>query len=70
MTKQENNISPDGNWKVIIENNQIRWVQLTEPKSQYTIKELVEATKAIAPEIWKNEDTQKYFTVYKAKDVL
>ena len=38
----------------IIENNQIRWVQLTEPKSQYTIKELVEATKAIAPEIWKN----------------
>tara|TARA_Y100000748_G_scaffold284800_1_gene266865 strand:+ start:597 stop:761 length:165 start_codon:yes stop_codon:yes gene_type:complete len=54
MTKQENNISPDGNWKVIIENNQIRWVQLTESKSQYTIKELVEATKAIAPEIWKN----------------
>jgi len=54
MTDQKNNISPDGNWQVIIENNQIRWVELTKSKSQYTIKEIVEATKNIDPKIWKN----------------
>ena len=54
MTDQKNNISPDGNWQVIIENNQIRWVELTKSKSQYTIKEIVVATKNIDPEIWKN----------------
>ena len=46
------NISPDGKWKIIIEDNQVKWVELTEPKYQYTIQELVEATKNIKPEIW------------------
>ena len=46
------NISPDGKWKIIIENNQVKWIELTEPKYQYTIEELVEATKSIKPEIW------------------
>jgi hypothetical protein len=46
------NISPDGKWKIVIEDNQVRWVELTEPKYQYTIQELVEATKNIKPEIW------------------
>ena len=49
----DNNTSPDGKWRVIVKNNQIHWVELTESKSQYTIKELVEATKNIAPELWK-----------------
>ena len=56
MTNQENNIgniSPDGKWKMVIQGNQVRWEELTESKGQYTIKELVEATKNIAPEIWK-----------------
>jgi len=46
------NISPDGKWKIIIEDNQVKWVELTEPKYQYTIQELVEATKRVLPEIW------------------
>jgi hypothetical protein len=46
------NLSPDGKWKIVIEDNKIKWVKLTEPKTQYTIEELVEATKSIAPEIW------------------
>jgi len=46
------NISPDGTWKIIIEDNQVKWIELTEPKYQYTIQELVEATKRVLPEIW------------------
>jgi len=46
------NISPDGKWKIIIEDNQVKWVELTKPKYQYTIQELVEATKRVLPEIW------------------
>ena len=46
------NTSPDGKWKIIIENNQVKWIELTEPKYQYTIEELVEATKKVLPEIW------------------
>ena len=46
------NISPDGKWKIIIEDNQVKWIELTEPKYQYTIEELVQATKDIEPEIW------------------
>jgi hypothetical protein len=46
------NVSPDGKWKIIIEDNKVRWVKLTEPKSQYTIEEIVEATKSIKPELW------------------
>ena len=48
-----NNTSPDGKWEVIIENGKARWVELTKSKHQYTIKELVEATKNIASELWK-----------------
>ena len=48
----DGNISPDGKWKIIIQNNKVRWVELTKPKYQYTIKEIVEATKSIKPEIW------------------
>mgnify|MGYP003661842693 FL=1 len=29
--------------------------KLTETKDQYTIKDIVEATKSIDPEIWKNK---------------
>ena len=46
------NVSPDGKWKIIIEDNKVRWVKLTEPKSQYTIEEIIEATKSIKPELW------------------
>ena len=46
------NISPDGKWKIIVENNQVKWVELTENKDQYTIQELVDATKRVLPEIW------------------
>ena len=41
------NISPDGKWKIIVENNQVKWVELTVNKDQYTIQELVDATKRI-----------------------
>jgi len=47
------NISPDGIWKIVVEDNKVRWIKLTPPKEQFTIKEIVEATKNIAPEIWK-----------------
>tara|TARA_Y100000389_G_C16991630_1_gene285189 strand:+ start:60 stop:215 length:156 start_codon:yes stop_codon:yes gene_type:complete len=48
----KDNISPDGKWKIIVENNQVKWVELTENKDQYTIQELVDATKRVLPEIW------------------
>ena len=47
-----NSVSPDGKWKIVINDNQIKWIELTENKDQYTIQELVEATKKILPEIW------------------
>lgn len=47
------NVSPDGTWKIVIENNQIRWIKLTKEEKQFTIKEIVEATKNIDPSIWK-----------------
>jgi hypothetical protein len=46
-------ISPDGKWKIIIEDNEIKWIELTQTTEQYTTQELVEATKNIAPELWK-----------------
>ena len=46
------NISPDGKWKIVIEDNKIKWIKLTETKDQFTIEEIVEATKRILPEIW------------------
>ena len=45
--------SQDGKWKIIITNEIVKWVELTKSEYQYTIKELVEATKNIAPELWK-----------------
>ena len=53
MTNQKNrHVSPDGKWQVDIVNNTATWSKLTKPKHQYTIKEIVEATKRILPEIW------------------
>ena len=46
------NTSPDGKWKIIIEDNQVKWSELTEPKYQFTIEEIVQATKDIEPDIW------------------
>lgn len=45
-------ISPDGNWKVIIEDYTVKWIKLTESPGQFTIDEIVEATKNIKPELW------------------
>ena len=55
MTNLENKeISPDGKWKVIFDpNSGIRWVSLNQPRDNFSIEEIVEATKKIAPEIWK-----------------
>lgn len=47
------NISPDGNWKIVIEENEVKWIKLTEQSGQFTIEEIVEATKKIKPELWK-----------------
>jgi hypothetical protein len=48
----DGNVSPDGKWKIVIQDNKVRWVELTKPKYQYTIEEIVEATKNIKPELW------------------
>jgi hypothetical protein len=48
----DGNISPDGKWKIIIEDNQVKCIELTETEDQYKIQELVDATKRILPEIW------------------
>ena len=49
--------SPDGKWKIILDPETHYWIdmsnELTEQVGQFTIKEIVEATKNIAPEIWK-----------------
>jgi hypothetical protein len=45
------NISPGGKWK-IIEDNQVKWVELTKPKYQYTLDEVVKATKNIKSDLW------------------
>ena len=47
------NTSPDGKWQIVIEDNQVKWIELTEPKYQYTIEEIVQATKDIESDIWK-----------------
>jgi len=46
-------ISPDGKWKIIIQNDRVNWIELTNVVVQFTIKEIVEATKNIEPDIWK-----------------
>lgn len=45
--------SPDGKWTVVLDHDRVEWIELTKQQGQFTIKELVEATKNIAPEIWK-----------------
>jgi len=47
------NISPDGKWKSIIEDNEVKWIKLTDQQGQFTIQEIVQATKDIEPDIWK-----------------
>jgi hypothetical protein len=47
------NTSPDGKWKIIIEDNKVIWIELTDHKEQFTIQEIVQATKNIEPNIWK-----------------
>jgi len=47
------NTSPDGKWKIIIDNNKVIWIELTDHKEQFTIQEIVQATKDVIPEIWK-----------------
>ena len=55
MTNQKNNnISPDGKWQVTIKGGKLNWFDLTKIQGQYTIKEIVEATKRILPHLWKN----------------
>ena len=49
----DNDVSPDGKWKIVIENGKFKWIELTKMTGQFTIQELIEATKKIAPEIWK-----------------
>jgi len=49
----KNNISPDGKWMVKFENNQLAWIKLTRDEKQFTIQEIVQATKNIDPKIWK-----------------
>jgi len=44
--------SPDGKWQVVVIDGTATWIELTKTKDQYTINELVEATKRILPEIW------------------
>ena len=48
----DNNVSPDGKWKIVVDDDKVKWIELTRPKYQYTIEELVEATKSIKPELW------------------
>jgi len=46
------NTSPDGKWKIIIEDNKVTWIELTDQQGQFTIEETVQATKDIEPDIW------------------
>ena len=53
MTNQKNRyVSPDGKWQVVVVDGAATWVNLTRPKYQCTIQELVKATKRVLPEIW------------------
>ena len=54
MTKQKNNISPDGKWQITIDKDgNVNWHDLTKVPGAYTIQEVIEATKKIYPELWK-----------------
>ncbi len=67
MTDPKSNISPDGNWSITLENNQVKWHSLTKVHSNstindlemqkkingsYTMDEIIASTKSILPEIW------------------
>ena len=47
------NISPDGKWKIVVEDNKVKWIELTDQQVQFTMEEIVQATKNIEPDIWK-----------------
>ncbi len=47
------NISPDGKWKIVVEDNKVKWIELTDQQVQFTMEEIVQATKDIEPDIWK-----------------
>ncbi len=49
------NISPDGKWKIVIEDNKVKWIELTDQQGPLTIEELVQATKDIEPDIWQRK---------------
>jgi len=34
------NVSPDGKWNMLIEDNKVKWVQLTDQQPQVKIKEI------------------------------
>tara|TARA_Y100000592_G_scaffold100356_1_gene180088 strand:- start:2029 stop:2196 length:168 start_codon:yes stop_codon:yes gene_type:complete len=54
MTNQKNRqVSPDGKWQITIDKDgNVIWFDLTKITGAYTIKEVLEATKKILPEIW------------------
>ena len=39
-------------FKKNIEDNEVKWVELTDQQDQFTIEEIVQATKDIEPDIW------------------
>ena len=45
--------SPDGKWKIRIQDSNVKWIKLTEQPGPFTIDEIVKATKNIKPELWK-----------------
>ena len=50
-----NDLSPDGKWKIMIEEDKVRWIDMSKPKYQYTTQEIIEAMKTICPEAWIDE---------------
>ena len=55
LTTLHNNISPDGKWKIMVEQNKVQWIDMEEPKYHYTTQEIIEAMKTICPEAWIDE---------------
>ena len=63
------NISPDGNWKIELEDNMVKWTRIrpiTKPRQldpelekrmngSWTVEEIVSSMKRSYPEIWGEE---------------
>ena len=47
-----NNTSPDGKWKIFIEDNMVQWVKLSEHEQEFTTEEIIKAMQSICPEAW------------------